>query len=337
MTPDVLLQARGVCKYFSRQSGWWGRHSRAVRAVEQVDVDVQQGETLALVGESGSGKTTLAKTLIRLYVPTAGSITLEGRDIARLTKRQLQSVRQHVQMVFQDPTSSLNPRRTVYDTIALPLQTHLRLSRAEQRRRIEELLDAVDLPGEFMHRYPHTLSGGQKQRVGIARALALHPRLVVLDEPTSALDVSVQAKILELLLHLKRQFALTYIYISHDLHVVRNIADRTAVMYLGRIVEAAPTAALFRDPLHPYTRALLSAIPVVSAQEAALLPEEITLAGEIPSPTDVTPYCVFRSRCPKKLAICESEPPPLLHINAAQVHCHLYSHAPLVQDSQPVQ
>jgi oligopeptide/dipeptide ABC transporter ATP-binding protein len=325
MTTELLLRTQGLCKYFYVDGGWWGRGVRVVHAVDRVDLQVQRGETLALVGESGSGKTTLGKTLMRIYTPTAGKIWLEERDIAGLPRRQLQTVRQHVQMVFQDPTSSLNPRRTVFDAIALPLQIHARPARLELRRRVDELLQAVDLPEAFLSRYPHTLSGGQKQRVGIARALAPHPKLIVLDEPTSALDVSVQAKILELLLELKTRYQLTYIYISHDLSVVRNIAERTIVMYLGRVVEIAATDTLFRNPLHPYTRALLSAIPVVSISEQALIPEEITLQGEVPSPINVSPLCGFRSRCPKKFSACDQEPPAMIQLNQGQyVRCHLY-------------
>jgi oligopeptide/dipeptide ABC transporter ATP-binding protein len=323
---DVLLRAQGLCKYFYKDRGWLQRKpSKVIQAVHQVDLEVRRGETLALVGESGSGKTTLGKTLIRIYTPTQGAIWFEGHDISRVNGRSLRSLRRHMQMVFQDPASSLNPRRTVFDTIALPLKIHTDLSRAQIRQRVKELLEAVDLPEEFLYRYPHALSGGQQQRVGIARALASYPKLVVLDEPTSALDVSVQAKILELLLELKQRFQLTYLYISHDLSVVRNIADRTVVMYLGRIMEMAPTDALFRHPLHPYTRALLSAIPVLSPKEQELIPEEITLEGEVPSPINVPPSCVFLSRCPKRISRCHKEDPPLMQVEKGHyVRCYLY-------------
>ncbi|MFQ5795425.1 MAG: ABC transporter ATP-binding protein [Candidatus Bipolaricaulia bacterium] len=324
---DVLLKAEALCKYFYRGDGWWGRrnHTKIIQAVDHNDLKVNRGETLALVGESGSGKTTLGKTLIRIYKPTKGKIWFEGQEISSVDGNELRNLRKHMQMVFQDTASSLNPRRTIFDAISLPLKIHERLTRAQIRHRVEELLEAVDLPQEFMYRYPHTLSGGQKQRVGIARALATNPKLIILDEPSSALDVSVQAKILELLMELQKRFQLTYIYISHDLSVVRNIADRTAVMYLGRIVEIAPTDKLFQNPLHPYTRALLSAIPVVSKDEQELIPEEITLEGEIPSPVDVPPVCVFLSRCPKKLPVCDREVTPMIQVEEGHyVRCHLY-------------
>lgn len=323
---DVILRAQGLCKYFYRNGGWWGRSAKVIQAVNQVDLEVHRGETLALVGESGSGKTTLGKTLIRIYKPTQGRIWFEDREISSIDGKALRSLRKHMQMVFQDPASSLNPRRTVFEAVALPLKIHQRLSRRAIRHRVRELLEAVDLPEEFIYRYPHQLSGGQKQRVGIARALATTPRLVVLDEPTSALDVSVQAKLLELLMQLREQFKLIYIYISHDLSVVRNIADRMVAMYLGRIVEVAPTEELFCNPLHPYTKALLSAIPVISAEEQELIPEEITLEGEVPSPINVSPLCVFLSRCPQKIPICNEEPTPMIRIGGGHyVCCHLYT------------
>lgn len=326
MMADVILRAQGLCKYFYRNGSWWGRYAKVIQAVDQVDLEVQGGETLALVGESGSGKTTLGKTLIRIYKPTQGRIWFEDREISSVDGKALRSLRKHMQMVFQDPASSLNPRRTVFDAIALPLKIHQRLSRRAIRHRVREPLEAVDLPEEFMYRYPHQLSGGQKQRVGIARALATTPRLVVLDEPTSALDVSVQAKLLKLLMQLREQFQLIYIYISHDLSVVRNIADRMAAMYLGRIVEVAPTEELFRNPSHPYTKALLSAIPVISAEEQALIPEEITLEGEVPSPINVSPLCVFLSRCPQKTPLCHKEPAPMIRVGEGHyARCHLYA------------
>jgi len=228
-------------------------------------------------------------------------------------------------MVFQDPTSALNPRKTVLDIISLPLRIYEDLSRTERRERVKELLEMVELPADFLYRYPHALSGGQKQRVGIARALALNPKLIVLDEPTSALDVSVQAKILALLERLRRQFHLTYMYISHDLSVVKNISDRTAVMYLGQIMENALTDDLFKSPRHPYTRALLSAIPIISVEEQKVIPEEITLVGEIPSPLEVPPGCNFVSRCQEKMDTCHVQKPPFVEIGGDHyVRCHLY-------------
>ncbi len=320
------MKTEGLCKYFFRDSGLLGREQKVLKAVDTADLEVKHGETLALVGESGSGKTTLGKTMIRIYKPTKGKIWFEGDEICSVEGDRLRHYRRYMQMVFQDPTSALNPRKTVLDIISLPLRTYQNLPRTELRERVKELLEMVELPPDFLYRYPHALSAGQKQRVGIARALALNPKLIVLDEPTSALDVSVQAKILALLERLRREFQLTYIYISHDLSVVKNISDRTAVMYLGQIVESALTDNLFESPLHPYTRALLSAIPIISAEEQEVIPEEITLVGEIPSPLDVPPGCNFASRCQEKMPICEADEPPLAKVgNDHYVWCHRYS------------
>lgn len=323
---QFLMKTEGLCKYFFRDSGFLGREQKVLKAVDTADLEVKHGETLALVGESGSGKTTLGKTMIRIYKPTKGKIWFEGDEICSVDGDRLRHYRRYMQMVFQDPTSALNPRKTVLDIISLPLRIYQNLSRTELRERVKELLEMVELPPDFLYRYPHALSAGQKQRVGIARALALNPKLIVLDEPTSALDVSVQAKILALLQRLRREFQLTYIYISHDLSVVKNISDRTAVMYLGQIMESALTDDLFENPLHPYTRALLSAIPIISPGEQEVIPEEITLVGEIPSPLDVPPGCNFASRCQEKMPICEADEPPLAKVgNDHYVWCHRYS------------
>jgi len=319
----ALIRTEGLCKYFFRSSGLLQRREIVIRAADAVDVTARTGETLALVGESGSGKTTLGKTMIRIYKPTKGKIWFNKEDISSIVGAKLKKHRQYMQMVFQDPTSALNPRKTVVDIVGLPLKIHQSSSRTACRARVRELLEMVELPADFLYRYPHALSGGQKQRVGVARALALNPLLIVLDEPTSALDVSVQAKLLALLEQLRGQFKLTYIYISHDLGVVRNISDRTVVMYLGQIMEAAPTAELFKQPLHPYTKALLSAIPIISDEEQDIIPEEITLKGEIPSPLDVPSGCRFISRCQEKTSICKSKEPRLIEIdNDHYVKCH---------------
>lgn len=321
----ALIRTEGLCKYFFRSSGLLQRREIVIRAADAVDVTARTGETLALVGESGSGKTTLGKTMIRIYKPTKGKIWFNKEDISSIVGAKLKKHRQYMQMVFQDPTSALNPRKTVVDIVGLPLKIHQSSSRTACRARVRELLEMVELPADFLYRYPHALSGGQKQRVGVARALALNPLLIVLDEPTSALDVSVQAKLLALLEQLRGQFKLTYIYISHDLGVVRNISDRTVVMYLGQIMEAAPTAELFKRPLHPYTKALLSAIPIISDEEQDIIPEEITLKGEIPSPLDVPTGCRFFARCQERLEICKHESCQLAEVESKHyVRCHMY-------------
>jgi len=324
-----VLEAEGVSKVFPLTVGLFRRRVGEVRAVDGVALSIRAGETLALVGESGSGKTTLAKVLIRLLPPTAGVIRFDGRDVTRLSERALRPVRRQMQIVFQDPASSLNPRRRVKDIVAAPLEIHGIGTPLQRLRRVAELLERVELPpGDFLFRYPHALSGGQRQRVAIARALALEPKFLVLDEPTSALDVSVQAKIVGLLRRLQRDLSLTFLFISHDLSLVRNVADTIAVMYLGKIVEFAPTETLFRAPSHPYTRALLSAIPLVDDAEQALVPEKITLTGEIPSAARIPPGCAFHPRCYARIAGCDRVLPDLLETAPHhRVRCILYDPA----------
>jgi oligopeptide transport system ATP-binding protein len=325
-SPPALLHVEQLKKYFPITAGFLGRQVGQVKAVDDVSFTVPEGQTSALVGESGSGKTTVGKTVIRLIRPTAGDILFDGTNISALRERELKSWRRQMQIVFQDPSSSLNPRRRVADIVATPLEVHGIGTRQERLARVRELLDLVELPEKYLYSYPHALSGGQKQRVAIARALALHPRFVVLDEPTSALDVSVQAKILALLARLQQELGLTYLLISHDLSVVKNFSDYIAVMYLGRIMEMAPTEKLFARPLHPYTRALLSAIPVVSEEELEVIPEHITLEGEIPSPVNVPSGCVFHTRCYTVRDICQVELPSLVEVESDhQVRCHLFS------------
>jgi oligopeptide/dipeptide ABC transporter ATP-binding protein len=294
-----------------------------VRAVEQCSLELKKGDILAVVGESGSGKTTLGQSIARIIDPTAGRVWFNGREISGVEGQELKALRREIQMVFQDPGSSLNPRHRIDDIIALPLRIHLGLARKEGRERVKELLHLVQLPAELMPRYPHSLSGGQKQRVGIARALSLNPKLVILDEPTSALDVSVQAKILHLLKDLQNQLGLTYLLITHNLSIVKNFSDKIVVMYLGRIVEMAPTERLFSNPLHPYTRALLSATPVITEEERKHIPAEITLEGEIPSPVNVPRTCGFFSRCQEKKPSCgEASNPELEETESAHwVRC----------------
>lgn len=322
----ALLRVEQLKKYFPITAGFLGRQMGQVKAVDDVSFTVPEGRTSALVGESGSGKTTVGKTVIRLIRPTAGDILFNGTNLSVLREREMKSWRRQMQMVFQDPSSSLNPRRRVADIVATPLEVHGIGTRRERLARVRELLNLVELPEKYLYSYPHALSGGQKQRVAIARALALHPRFVVLDEPTSALDVSVQAKILALLARLQQELGLTYLLISHDLSVVKNFSDYVAVMYLGRIMEMAPTEKLFARPLHPYTQALLSAIPVVSEEELEVIPERITLEGEIPSPANVPSGCVFHTRCNKVRDLCQVELPPLAEVESDhKVRCHLFS------------
>ncbi len=322
----TLLRVQNLKKYFPITEGLFNRQVGTVKAVNDVSFTIMEGETFALVGESGSGKTTAGKAVIRLTRPSGGQIWFDGVDLAPLAESQLKEWRRQMQMVFQDPAASLNPRRRVTDVIATPLEVHGVGTRQERLQRVRDLLDVVELPHKYMYSYPHALSGGQKQRVAIARALALHPRFVVLDEPTSALDVSVQAKILALLKYLQQEFRLTYLLVSHDLSVVKNVSDRIAVMYLGKIVEQASTAALFRNPLHPYTIALLSAIPVVSDEEIDLIPEKAVLEGDIPSPASVPPGCGFHTRCYMKTDLCPALPPRLVEVEAGHyVGCHLFA------------
>jgi oligopeptide/dipeptide ABC transporter ATP-binding protein len=324
-TRSPLLRVERLNKYFPITAGFLGRRVGQVKAVDDVSFAVQDGQTFALVGESGSGKTTVGKTVIRLLRPTSGGILFNGTNLSTLKEGELKTWRRQMQMVFQDPASSLNPRRRVADIVATPLEVHGVGSRGDRLLRVQELLHLVELPEKYLYSYPHALSGGQKQRVAIARALALNPRFVVLDEPTSALDVSVQAKILALLANLQQDLGLTYLLISHDLSVVKNYSDDIAVMYLGKLMELTSTQELFAHPLHPYTESLLSAIPVVMEEELAVIPERITLEGDIPSPANAPSGCVFHTRCPKCMEICTVEAPPPVEVREGHhVWCHLF-------------
>jgi len=324
-----LVEAEGVVKYFPITQGFLRRRVGEVKAVDGVNLSIKEGATLALVGESGSGKTTLARVILRLLPATSGRVTFDGCEITTLDDGALRPVRQKMQIVFQNPASSLNPRRRINEIIEEPLLIHRVGTPGERRRQVGELLERVELPShDFMFRYPHALSGGQRQRVAIARALALSPKFIVLDEPTSALDVSVQAKIITLLRRLQRDMGLTYLVISHDLSLVRNVADVIAVMYLGKVVETAPVATLFGAPRHPYTRALLSTIPTVSDEESALIPEKITLGGEIPSPASVPPGCSFHPRCYARIEGCDRVTPELVPVGSDHhARCILYDRA----------
>ncbi|MFF7333436.1 dipeptide ABC transporter ATP-binding protein [Streptomyces sp. NPDC008150] len=325
MTADVLLKATDVVKNFPVRGGLTGRGGPVVHAVDGVSLDVRRGETLGVVGESGCGKSTLGRCLVRLTDVSSGRVDFEGEDITTLSRRRLRPVRPGLQMVFQDPYTSLNPRRTVGEIVAEPLRVHRRGTRAEIRAKVADLLDKVGLTAEQAERYPHEFSGGMRQRVGIARALALEPRLVVADEPVSALDVSIQAQVLNLFADLQEELGLTYVFVAHDLGVVRHVSDRIAVMYLGRIVELGPAEEVYGNPAHPYTRALLSAVPEIDDGTAAQTParERIVLTGDVPNPIDLPSGCTFHSRCPLAQDRCRTERPALrTDATGRQAACH---------------
>jgi oligopeptide/dipeptide ABC transporter ATP-binding protein len=310
--PKILLEATNIVKHFPIKGGVFMKEIAAVKAVDGVSLTIDEGETVGLVGESGCGKTTFGRAILRLEEPTSGEIFFEGESILSYDKNKMQALRENMQIIFQDPFSSLNPRKTVAHIIGEPLLVHGMRSRKKREEKVLELLRIVGLRKEHMRRYPHQFSGGQRQRIGVARALALHPKLIVCDEAVSALDVSIQAQVINLLKDLQDEFGLTYLFISHDLSVVEYVSDRVAVMYLGKIVEFAPSPALYRTPLHPYTQALLSAVPV--PDPALKSNQRIILKGDVPSPIDPPPGCSFHPRCLFAKDICSQREPEFREI-----------------------
>lgn len=317
-----LLEINNLSKKFTAPgTGLFSRNKRVVHAVSDVSLTLAEGETLGLVGESGCGKSTLGRTLLKLYEPTSGQIIFSGQDITNLSQREMKPLRSQMQIIFQDPYSSLNPRHTVGEIVGASLRIHRKSLKSSEKSEIQQLMERVGLNPEHINRYPHEFSGGQRQRIGIARAIALRPRFIVCDEPVSALDVSIQAQVINLLDDLKRDFGLSYIFIAHNLSVVQHISDRVAVMYLGKVVEVARTQDLYTSSKHPYTRALLSAIPVPDPEKERSR-KQILLQGEIPSSTNPPSGCVFNTRCWKAQEKCRVSEPKLTNVGASEVACH---------------
>jgi oligopeptide/dipeptide ABC transporter ATP-binding protein len=318
----TLLEVRNLKKYFPLRRGILSRAAGWVQAVDGVGFTLKYGETLGLVGESGCGKTTVGRCLLRLIEPSEGEIEFEGKDLLKMDREILRKVRARLQIIFQDPYSSLNPRMTLEEIIAEPLRNHTQASRGEIRDRVSFLMEKVGLHKEQVRRYPHEFSGGQRQRIGIARALALNPRAIVCDEPVSALDVSIQAQVINLLVKLQEEMGLSYLFIAHDLSLVEHISDRVAVMYLGKIVELAKDVDLYNSPTHPYTKALLSAVPIPNPK---IKKQRIILQGEIPNPINLPKGCRFSSRCSYRTNLCEEAEPELKDLGGGHwVSCHRY-------------
>ena len=317
-----LLKVEGLKKYFPIKKGLLGKTVGHVKAVDDISFYVNEGETLGIVGESGCGKSTTGRMLMRLLEPTEGVVEFDGKILTALTKEEMRKTRRDIQMVFQDPYASLNPRHTIEKILSEPLLVHGMDDSKERKKKVRELLEIVGLSAYHANRYPHQFSGGQRQRIGIARALMTNPKLIIADEPVSALDVSIQAQVLNLMADLQKEFNLTYIFIAHDLGVVRHISDRVGVMYLGKMVEVAVSEKLYVKPLHPYTQALLSAVPV---PDPNYVKQEIMLEGDIPNPANPPTGCTFHTRCPKRMDICDQVVPKLIDIEEGHsVACHLY-------------
>ncbi|BDG42105.1 ABC transporter ATP-binding protein [Saccharococcus caldoxylosilyticus] len=319
---EPLLQVKGLKKFFPITGGVFGKKVGEVKAVDDVTFTVYKGETLGIVGESGCGKSTTGRMLLRLIEPTAGSIVFEGKEVTTLPKAELRKMRRDMQMIFQDPFASLNPRHTVEKILEEPLIVHGIGSKEERKKRVREMLEVVGLGQYHAKRYPHQFSGGQRQRIGIARALMTNPKLIIADEPVSALDVSIQAQVLNLLEDLQKEFGLTYIFIAHDLGVVRHISDRVGVMYLGRLVELADSDQLYQSPKHPYTQALLSAVPIPDPEYKR---ERQLLSGDLPNPANPPQGCAFHTRCSACMDICKQKRPEMKEVEKGHyVACHLY-------------
>jgi oligopeptide/dipeptide ABC transporter ATP-binding protein len=319
----ALLEVKNLKKYFSIKKGVFSRTKEQVRAVDGVSFTLKRGETLGLVGESGCGKTTVGRSILRLIEPTAGQITFNDQNLLELGREELRKVRASLQIIFQDPFSSLDPRMNIGQIIAEPIRNHLKVSRKEIRNRVAYLMERVGLHPEQMRRYPHEFSGGQRQRIGIARALALNPIAIICDEPVSALDVSIQAQVINLLAQLQEEMNLSYLFIAHDLSVVEHISDRVAVMYLGRIVELATDKELYQNPLHPYSQALLSAVPIPDPE---VQKKKILLQGDVPSPMNPPAGCSFHTRCPEGIELCSQQEPTLQDVGDGHwIACHLSS------------
>ncbi|MBL4953572.1 dipeptide ABC transporter ATP-binding protein [Neobacillus sp. OS1-32] len=318
---ELLLEVKGLKKYFPITGGILGRRQGEVKAVDDVSFYVKKGETLGIVGESGCGKSTTGRLLMRLIEASDGSIIFEDKEITQMSKAELRKIRRDIQMVFQDPYASLNPRHSIEQILEEPLIVHGIGSKEDRRKRVQEMLEVVGLSSYHAKRYPHQFSGGQRQRIGIARALMTKPKLIIADEPVSALDVSIQAQVLNLMKDIQKEFQLTYIFIAHDLGVVRHISDRVGVMYLGRLIELAESEELYENPLHPYTKALLSAVPIANPD---LQKEAILIEGDLPSPANPPSGCAFHTRCGECMEICKTTRPTERILNGHYVACHLY-------------